>query len=472
MPTQTFGVLRLLGLVVWVAGALGVGGMTPTHDSLFIKQVAAAQPVTNGLLGMALNQVFTPTAGVTWTWPLNGGPLMLTKHETVVENTDYEGRNLDLIHPRPDYHISCFGVGLHRAYHAGFDLYLPDGTTEGATVRAVSNGQVVYIRDNVPEDNAIVIYHPSVSVYSVYRHVTAITVFLSQTVSTGQPIAEVVHLDYTGRFPEIHPFEDDSHLHFELRLFGDGSAIFPAGAWCNNPPNPTISPVGVGYTYPGVPNYYSYLPPVSLIGLINARPERMYLPMVNTQPLLCQEGQDLMAGRNGSFEGSITDPKPWVAVMTDLDDEPPPPTPLYHLVQNNTALAYAGNQFALLGSRSDQSYIADEELVISLRIPQNTTSLEWRQQAHVSGFLKGVDPGDNFMLSIQDAWGLVLFPEVVIDETYEPVATYAPLTVVQDIPPFLQGKRLNFSYSSLSDGDGIFSFMRVDAVQVITHCGS
>lgn len=77
------------------------------------------------------NGRFAPTKvtaySTTWGWPLeDANPLIETKDGfgITVENTDYAVKNLDLIQTNSDEHITCFGVGWHRPYHAGVDLYL------------------------------------------------------------------------------------------------------------------------------------------------------------------------------------------------------------------------------------------------------------------------------------------------------------------------------------------------------------
>lgn len=87
----------------------------------------------------------SPQTADSWIFPLgNDGYLYTirqnTKYGTVVENTYYAIRNLDLILGTD--RITCFGLGAHRLYHAGVDLYRVGSSAAGAQVKAVANGVV------------------------------------------------------------------------------------------------------------------------------------------------------------------------------------------------------------------------------------------------------------------------------------------------------------------------------------------
>lgn len=80
-----------------------------------------------------------------WTWPIDGGIILSNNlHGTTLENTDYDVKNLDLVNSSRSDRTTCFGVGWHRLYHAGVDLYLPGQSAENASVKSVANGSVVF----------------------------------------------------------------------------------------------------------------------------------------------------------------------------------------------------------------------------------------------------------------------------------------------------------------------------------------
>jgi len=162
-----------------------------------------------------------------WAWPLDGGIVLVNGlHSSILENTNYDVKNLDLVHSRST-HLTCFDVGWHRLYHAGVDLYLPGGSTENSSVKSVANGTVVFF-DSTPNEQSLIIKHPAYGVWSVYWHLKNVTVSVGNSVQKGQIIGQVTHHDYTGRFPQVHPFgTDDSHLHFEIRTFEDGGINSP-----------------------------------------------------------------------------------------------------------------------------------------------------------------------------------------------------------------------------------------------------
>ena len=95
------------------------------------------------------------------------------------------------------------------------------------------------------------------AVYSVYWHVSHVQVQPGQPVVGGQVIAVV----YDQKL--------NSHLHWEMRTFGDGSNLFPPGtAGARGTCNGRVT--GVGYTWDddparAIPDYYGYLDPTAFI---------------------------------------------------------------------------------------------------------------------------------------------------------------------------------------------------------------
>lgn len=252
--------------------------------------------VISGVFSPVIAQPKSTVSG--WVWPLGGDGYIYetrksVKNNTFLENTDYQIRNLDLIHNGAiigDDHINCFGVGFHRQWHAGVDLYRKGESTAGAIVRAIGDGTVYYAQDLDYPGAVVIIEHTlpqGGQVYSVYAHLspTSLQVSTGDMVETGQLLGTVILNGHTGRFPELHPNGDDSHLHFEIRTFGDGSSIFPGSSDCNFPPS-TFVP-GIGYTYPILPDGFGYLDPIEFLEGRVAPPDltpRSYLPVAHYNP--------------------------------------------------------------------------------------------------------------------------------------------------------------------------------------------
>lgn len=402
-----------------------------------------------------------------WTWPLDGqfGVLVNGKYGTTLENTDYAVKNLDLVHSSAN-HITCFDVGWHRLYHAGVDLYRIDGNTAGTPVRAIANGVVDYV-DNIVA--SVVIRHQTAGVWSVYRHLVDLTVSDNQTVSKGQIIGYVRPQAYTGRFPDVHPYgQDDSHLHFEIRTFEDGGNVFPNFPACNTNYVP-----GVGYTYPELPDTFGYLDPIQFLeDRIPAppMPHRQYLPAILSDES-CTEGQNLVQ-YNPGFEFPVDQPAPWFEVTTYFD---PPSTYYYHIVDDDSFHAYAGNHSAFFGDQVFFARIVDEEMLQSVRIPGGVTSLEWVQYIRLEGpYSYGTDIGDRFILALKDAeTGISLIDDEVIDHTSTnyPNGTWLQVTITINNAGAIANRSVSPSYSSINEGDTTASTMRVDEVSLITHCG-
>lgn len=175
--------------------------------------------------------------------------------------------------PAMGNHSNCFrnasdgSVPFSQLYHAGVDLFaLNDagqvvwGEATHAPVHAVANGVVAFILDAGGEGHIVAIEHllaDGSGVYSVYWHVDHVQVGEGQPVTRGQVIAV------------IHDMGFNSHLHWEMRTFRDGSNLFPAGtAGARGTCNRQIA--GVGYTWDddparAHPDFYGYLDPVAFV---------------------------------------------------------------------------------------------------------------------------------------------------------------------------------------------------------------
>ena len=177
--------------------------------------------------------------------------------------------------PNPSYgdRSNCFRdadgeeVPFAHLYHAGIDLFALDEAEQVAwgeamhdPVHAVADGVVIYTLDAGSDGHIIIVEHllaDGSNVYSVYWHVSHVQVREGQPVARGQVIAVV----YDKGF--------NSHLHWEMRTFRDGSELFPAGtAGARGTCNGHVA--GVGYTWDddparAHPDYYGYLDPVAFV---------------------------------------------------------------------------------------------------------------------------------------------------------------------------------------------------------------
>jgi len=158
-------------------------------------------------------------------------------------------------------------VPFRDLYHAGEDWFAltPEGTlaprhAAGEPVRAVANGVVTWTQSLGGEGAVLVVEHALPAgerVWSVYWHLADVRVAVGEAVDRGEKLGVVHHRG------------TNSHLHWEIRTFGDGSALFPpdsAGGRgsCN------VYVMGVGYTWDddparALPETWGYLDPVAFV---------------------------------------------------------------------------------------------------------------------------------------------------------------------------------------------------------------
>jgi murein DD-endopeptidase MepM/ murein hydrolase activator NlpD len=159
------------------------------------------------------------------------------------------------------------GVPFRELYHAGEDWFRLDAAGQvdsfaaaSAPVHAVANG-VVYLTQEIGSQGWIVVISHRLAddtiVYSAYWHVTQLQVGRGDVVRRGQVIALV------------HDQGGNSHLHWEVRAFADGSELFPpdsAGGrgTCNGRAG------SVAYTWDddptrARPEYWGYFPPTAFV---------------------------------------------------------------------------------------------------------------------------------------------------------------------------------------------------------------
>ncbi len=258
--------------------------------------------------------VAEPPIAAAFTYPLRSGngvnygvPTGIVIGGTRLEWLDYAIRNLD------QWRLKCYGVDWTRMIHTGEDWYRDDYltvNTAGSPVYAVADGVVELHNPGISyPGNVVIIRHrlpDGRTIYSMYGHITNVRVVVGQQVTRGQQIATVFNQGYVGRTPNRHP-SWDSHMHFEMRWFRDGTNIYVPGtnAYGYNYPGCTYAYPGRGYTYIIHPDDYPY-PNVGYVDgsdFIAARLDGQQPPPVCTPTQLVQ---------NGGFESGPPG-TPWVA---------------------------------------------------------------------------------------------------------------------------------------------------------------
>jgi murein DD-endopeptidase MepM/ murein hydrolase activator NlpD len=157
-------------------------------------------------------------------------------------------------------------IPFSQLYHAGMDLFALDGSGQltwgqaaHAPVHAVADGVVVATLNAGTEGHIVIVEHllaDASNVYSVYWHVDHVQVRPGQPVTRGQIVAVVKDMGL------------NSHLHWEMRTFRDGSDLFPAGT--AGAPGCNGHEAGVGYTWDddptqAHPDFYGYLDPIAFV---------------------------------------------------------------------------------------------------------------------------------------------------------------------------------------------------------------
>jgi len=196
------------------------------------------------------------------------GPYVQGVTGPLAVDTRYGAQN-----PAQGERSNCFrdteggNVPFSALYHAGVDLFVLDGAgfvvwgqATRAPVHAVADGVAVFVQDAGADGHILIVEHrlaDESAVYSVYWHVDAVQVREGQPVVRGQVIAVVYDQGL------------NSHLHWEMRTFRDGSALFPAGtAGARGTCNGHVA--GVGYTWDddparAHPDAYGYLEPAAFV---------------------------------------------------------------------------------------------------------------------------------------------------------------------------------------------------------------
>jgi hypothetical protein len=151
------------------------------------------------------------------------------------------------VHPSVNNGVwsGCLQAYWQNLWHAAEDW----GVAAGTTVRAVANGQVSWYNPNYSTypGRVVIVRHTlpdSSTIYSVYSHLGTVAVTQGQDVSKGQTIGTI--LDQGG----------NSHLHWEMRTFADGTNL------CNSGSSIVAGP---GYTYPAHATALGYVDPTTYV---------------------------------------------------------------------------------------------------------------------------------------------------------------------------------------------------------------
>ena len=230
------------------------------------------------VLPTALPVVQEPAVADIFDFPLDPahfGPYIPYVSGPVAVDTRFGAQN-----PGVGHDGKCFvnaqgeNMPFDQLYHAGEDWFALDAQRKvqgraaaSAPVHAVANGAVIWLQSLGGEGAVLIIEHKLAenmrseidgdTVWSVYWHVSEVQVAVGEAVTLGQVIAEV------------HPRGHNSHLHWEIRTFADGSALFPADS-AGGRGNCNVYVMGVGYTWDddperAVPEAWGYLDPVAFV---------------------------------------------------------------------------------------------------------------------------------------------------------------------------------------------------------------
>lgn len=143
------------------------------------------------------------------------------------------------------------GRSGEETFHAGLDFAAPSGTE----IFAVADGVVTHVAHDDDEHtrfagygNAIIVHHPALGVWTMYAHLSEVTVAEGDTVVAGTTMGR------TGASTN-HRFRGmGAHLHFEVRhVRADGSDPFPGTYGRHNvDPEDWLAELGIVYGRHGV----------------------------------------------------------------------------------------------------------------------------------------------------------------------------------------------------------------------------
>ena len=403
-----------------------------------------------------------------------------TQWDVITSDTRYGVRNLSLSGRK------CYGVAWNRMLHTALDLYRLDGqSANGTTVVAAADGQVAYYDSSYTSypGHVVIVRHQladNSTIYSVYAHMNAVYIYQGQNVVRGQPLGTVLYQQNGG--------QDDSHLHFEMRKFLDGSYIYPSWTTCNG------LVYGRGYTYEIYPDYFptanGYInpdafiqahggSPLTPIGLpdaagplvtyaaLNASAIEATQPIANSEPLTytaylplimhdeprqepaCVDGQNLLA--NSGFEDGVGS-APWVQVRNGSSD----------LISTNRP--YSGAYSLWLGGWNN----ADEEVLQSFVVPYDTDGVTLTFKRYMT--TQETDPVvyDHFEVVLENQTGNEVSPQITFNNLSNANAWYAETTAFTGFQAW-GGRRMRLSIKGMTDGS-LPSSLLVDDMSIQTRC--
>jgi murein DD-endopeptidase MepM/ murein hydrolase activator NlpD len=368
----------------------------------------------------------------------------------LIENTDYGIQNPDL-----NQFSACFGTAWNNLYHAGQDLYRSSGqSTSGDEVTAIADGIVTSVNTppfvNYP-GAAIIIRHPLPSglyAFSVYVHLENVSSLLTQNASVirGQRLGTVIYQPYDGNYPQYHPapLNDDSHLHFEMRLFPSAANIYTDHPACNLGDAP-----GRGYTFPQLPDNF----PTPQTGYRNPRayvPERIFLPIIMNNFYSCSTGAELLA--NGGFEsGHIS----WVESNYQIIFD----------TSNTTISPQTGSWISWLGGRNYANDTIYQQVPIAQSLSSaNLSYYVWMGTDETSGTY------DKFYVMLRNSSGGLIQQLDYLDNSYSNRGIWVQRSLsLPDLTPW-RGQNIRISFEATTDGTYITNFF-LDDVSLAMVCG-
>lgn len=369
----------------------------------------------------------------------------------IVEDTRYGIHNLDLSQG------SCFGVPLEETYHAGEDWYRFDSNngmmleTALMPVQTVADGVVVHRNDPliIYPGNALIIEHilsPPLDghdkIYSVYMHLHDVYVGEQDIVHRGQIIGNVEPQSWTGDNPDPNRPTYDSHLHWEIRYFFDGSNIYPNFPDCNNP----VVIAGRGYTFPEHPDTFPANAPYVSPSL--ATTNRTYLPFYGDGYVApCSPNANLIV--NGGFEAGHDK---WVEtppnILTYFGPTPP----------------HTGQWGAYFGGRNS----AEDTLTQKITIPANTQFALLNDYVWMQTFESHSSPFDTLNARLYHEDGS-LFRQLDQISNIDEEGIWLHQQILVDNLNLVQGETLQLRFEGQTDSSILTDFF-LDDVSFILGC--
>jgi len=437
----------------------GVGGSVepPAEtEAIFDRMVKSFRVLNHALLPktplIARAPVADPPVATVFTYPLRSGagvnygvPTGIVVDNTHLEWLGYGIRNLD------QWGIKCYNVDWARMIHTGEDWYRLDGAnTVGTPVYAIADGVVARQNPGISyPGNVVLIRHrlpDGRDIYSMYGHVNNVSVVEGQIVQRGQQIATVLPQSYTGRTPTQHPGWD-SHLHFEMRWFLDGSNIYipSTNAYGYNYPGCTYPGgyPGRGYTYIIHPDDYpypgaGYVAPTAFINAHLAPSSSVCTP------------SELVA--NGGFENGRPG-TPWTAVNSQNIVDP--------LIY--TKLPHTGSWGGWLGNVLNYT----DTLAQRVNIPQGTRTVTLTFWLNINSTEAAGSANDMMTARLSTLQGQMIGTPMNMT-TAATRDAWMLQTVVYDVSAY-SGQQVTLSFTGYNDAANKSSFY-IDDVSVLTKC--